>query len=254
MAQPLLHSTTHSRKRGSGWTAAALRPLRFSQAAVLIAGGGLLLVLVLLLLLRSFATAGGTPRPSAGLAEYAASLNEGSVDDNGGSGGGSNDHPSRRAAAAAAAAAATTRRRSRYPSVAGDYYVLPPRLLEEGGDADADAAAAAQYAPSVLDLARFAAARNATPSCWDLALKVREPYTAAYRRSRAGVRLRLPGGAPRAAWQWEGRISRALFDSVPFALRGHEMAAAAGGRCEHCTYVLRYKLLGGRLYADMSRR
>lgn len=248
MAQPLLHSTTHSRKRGSGWTAAALRPLRSSQAAVLIAGGGLLLVLVLLLLLRSFATAGETHRPSAGFAEYAASLNEGSVGDNGGGG---DDHPTRHAAAAAAAAA-TTRRRSRYPSVAGDYYVLPARLLEEDGDADA--AAATRYTPSALDRARFAAARNATPSCWDLALKVREPYTAAYRRPRASVRLRLPSGAPRTAWQWEGRISRALFDSVPFALRGHEMAAAAGGRCEHCTYVLRYKLLGGRLYADSSRR
>jgi hypothetical protein len=38
-----------------------------------------------------------------------------------------------------------------------------------------------------------------------------------------------------------------LFDSVPFALQ-HPTT------CPHCTYVLRYKVLGGALYVDAARR
>ncbi len=48
-------------------------------------------------------------------------------------------------------------------------------------------------------------------------------------------------------WQWEGTISRVLFESVPFLLRDHK-------GCTHCTYVLRYKVLQGRLYALSKRR
>lgn len=57
----------------------------------------------------------------------------------------------------------------------------------------------------------------------------------------------LPGDTPRVAWRWEGRIPRSLFESVPFILRDRH-------GCHHCTYVLRYKVLGGRLFADAARR
>lgn len=57
----------------------------------------------------------------------------------------------------------------------------------------------------------------------------------------------LPGGVPRVAWRWRGRISRADFDRVPFLLRDRF-------GCHHCTFALRYKVLGGRLLADASRR
>lgn len=60
----------------------------------------------------------------------------------------------------------------------------------------------------------------------------------------------LPGGLPRAVWKWHGRISRRLFESVPFILREADVAAG----CVHCTFVLRYKVLGGRLYAERKRR
>lgn len=61
----------------------------------------------------------------------------------------------------------------------------------------------------------------------------------------------LPGNVPRAAWQWKGKISRQLFESVPFILRDKPVQ---GVTCQHCTYVLRYKVLGGQLYVDRSRR
>jgi hypothetical protein len=60
----------------------------------------------------------------------------------------------------------------------------------------------------------------------------------------------LPGGIPRSVWKWQGTISRRLFDSVPFYLRESE---AAGG-CQHCTFVLRYKVINGQLYTDKKRR
>lgn len=60
----------------------------------------------------------------------------------------------------------------------------------------------------------------------------------------------LPGGIPRSIWKWQGTISRRLFDSVPFYLRESE---AAGG-CQHCTFVLRYKVINGQLYTDKKRR
>lgn len=60
----------------------------------------------------------------------------------------------------------------------------------------------------------------------------------------------LPGGIPRSVWQWQGGIPRRLFDLVPFYLRESE---AAGG-CQHCTFVLRYKVLNGQLYTDSKRR
>ncbi|KAF8059989.1 hypothetical protein HT031_004927 [Scenedesmus sp. PABB004] len=136
---------------------------------------------------------------------------------------------------------------------------------------------------------RFAAS-NAT--CWELAAATRQPFTALYQPTGAppavrgrvaaaggppprGLRRRaapaapragrgrppaparggaraqdLPGGVPRALFRWRGRISRRLFDSVPFLLRE---SPAAGG-CPHCTFVLRYKVLGGQLYADRARR
>jgi hypothetical protein len=60
----------------------------------------------------------------------------------------------------------------------------------------------------------------------------------------------LPGGVPRSIWKWQGSIQRRLFDSVPFYLRESE---AAGG-CQHCTFVLRYKVIDGQLYTDNKRR
>lgn len=66
----------------------------------------------------------------------------------------------------------------------------------------------------------------------------------------------LPGNVPRAAWQWQsGTISRQLFDSVPFILR--DKPVQDGGHdvpCQHCTFVLRYKVIGGQLYTDSKRR
>lgn len=60
---------------------------------------------------------------------------------------------------------------------------------------------------------------------------------------------------PRAAWQWQGRISRQLFDSVPFLLRDKQLPAGTREPpCQHCTFVLRYKVIGGQLYTDSSRR
>lgn len=61
----------------------------------------------------------------------------------------------------------------------------------------------------------------------------------------------LPGNVPRTAWQWSGQISRQLFDSVPFILRDKPVQ---GVPCQHCTFVLRYKVLEGQLYTDSSRR
>jgi hypothetical protein len=61
----------------------------------------------------------------------------------------------------------------------------------------------------------------------------------------------LPGNIPRAAWQWLGKISRQQFDSVPFILRDK---AVQGETCQHCTFVLRYKVLAGQLYTDTTRR
>lgn len=60
----------------------------------------------------------------------------------------------------------------------------------------------------------------------------------------------LPGGVPRAIWKWQGKISRHLFDTVPFLLRESEVA----GGCTHCTFVLRYKVIDGQLYTDRKRR
>jgi hypothetical protein len=60
----------------------------------------------------------------------------------------------------------------------------------------------------------------------------------------------LPGGIPRSIWKWQGSIPRRLFDLVPFYLRESE---AAGG-CQHCTFVLRYKVIDGQLYTDKKRR
>lgn len=61
----------------------------------------------------------------------------------------------------------------------------------------------------------------------------------------------LPGEVPRAAWQWKGQISRQLFESVPFILRDKDVQ---GVPCQHCTFVLRYKVLQGQLYTDSTRR
>jgi formate hydrogenlyase subunit 6/NADH:ubiquinone oxidoreductase subunit I len=56
-------------------------------------------------------------------------------------------------------------------------------------------------------------------------------------------------------WQWQGRVSRQLFDSVPFLLRDKQLPPGSSeGPCQHCTYVLRYKVRGGQLYTDSSRR
>ncbi|KAF6257123.1 hypothetical protein COO60DRAFT_33422 [Scenedesmus sp. NREL 46B-D3] len=105
-------------------------------------------------------------------------------------------------------------------------------------------------APPVSLLARsryLVASKNS--SCWDLAAAQREPFTAQYHPQQHPP-TELPGGIPRSVWQWQGGIPRRLFDLVPFYLRESE---AAGG-CQHCTFVLRYKVLNGQLYTDSKRR
>lgn len=101
---------------------------------------------------------------------------------------------------------------------------------------------------SLLARTRYLVA-NSNSSCWDIAAAQQEPYTAQY-HPRQQAPTDLPGGIPRSIWKWQGTISRRLFDSVPFYLRESE---AAGG-CQHCTFVLRYKVINGQLYTDKKRR
>ncbi|KAI8476110.1 MAG: hypothetical protein J3K34DRAFT_516785 [Monoraphidium minutum] len=100
--------------------------------------------------------------------------------------------------------------------------------------------------PGLLARARLRGGGGGGSSCWDLARAYEEPYSSFY-APRGAPPQPFPGGAPRAAWRWRGRIGRDLFDSAPFVLRGR-------GGCLHCTFVLRYKVLGGRLYVDAARR
>jgi len=88
---------------------------------------------------------------------------------------------------------------------------------------------------------------NKTRSCLDLAKAHIEPFNPGFYGPRNAPPLPLPGDTPRIAWRWSGRISRQLFDAVPFLLRERS-------GCHHCTFVLRYKILDGRLYVDKTRR
>ncbi len=50
---------------------------------------------------------------------------------------------------------------------------------------------------------------------------------------KGGLPRPLPGGVPRAFFRWEGNVTRADLDAVPFSLRGPT--------CGHCTNFASYK-------------
>ncbi|GIL58078.1 hypothetical protein Vafri_13272 [Volvox africanus] len=79
-------------------------------------------------------------------------------------------------------------------------------------------------------------------SCENIARSFEEPLSARYHPRPAAVSP-LGENAPRAYWRWPGNISKESFESA---------AAREWPGCLHCMNIVRYKVLGRKLYVAES--
>jgi len=96
----------------------------------------------------------------------------------------------------------------------------------------------------------------------------RQPVRRRKKKKKLPPPLELAGGVPRVAWRWESDdrpaaswTKRRFFESLPFDLHAAldpakhaPQQAETDHPCPHCSYVLRYKTHGGRLFAERRRR